>query len=369
MIPRLIDTTLREGAQAPVRYLRTGQKVEILAALAKIGVAEIELGHAVAESGFGPEPLAELIELAATEAPGVRRAIWCRARTEDITFAAALSPEVISFALPVSERHLVRRLGRDRSWALTQVTELTRAARSAGVGYVSIGLEDASRADVTFLRQVAEAAERAGVDRLRIADTVGIASPGLVAALIAEVGGRYSGEIGVHLHNDFGMATAGAIAAIQAGAAWVDVSLLGLGERAGISRLEEVCGWLGLQAGAAYDLHAVRDITARLSAWVDRPIPASAPVIGSDIFTCESGLHVAGIAADPGTYEPYPPEAVGARRSLRLGRHSGRAAVAALLPNAGGDLRATTARIRASACVQEHSLDPRNLGHLDQDSA
>ena len=137
MIPRLIDTTLREGAQAPVRYLRTGQKVEILAALAKIGVAEIELGHAVAESGFGPEPLAELIELAATEAPGVRRAIWCRARTEDITFAAALSPEVISFALPVSERHLVRRLGRDRSWALPQVPELTRAARSAGVGYVS----------------------------------------------------------------------------------------------------------------------------------------------------------------------------------------------------------------------------------------
>ena len=200
---------------------------------------------------------------------------------------------------------------------------------------------------------------------LRIADTVGIASPGLISTLVGQVSAVYSGEIGVHLHDDFGMATAGAISALQAGADWADVSLLGLGERAGISRLEEVCGWLTLQAGAGYDLLAVRDIAHRLGDWIDRPVPAQAPLIGADIFTAESGLHVASLARDPGTYEPYPPEAVGAIRSLRLGRTSGRSAVAALLPSATvGDLTATTARIRSEAALQHRHLDPSAVDRL-----
>lgn len=364
----LIDSTLREGAQAPVRYLTTEQKAEVVRAVAAIGVSEIELGHAVSEVSFGPEPLSVLMEVAAEAAPVLRRAIWCRARAEDIETAAELGPEVVSFAMPVSDRHLVNRLGRDRGWALDQITELVDVARSAGVNYVSIGLEDATRADVGFLRDIAAAAEWAGADRIRIADTVGIAAPDLISGLVIELAGHYSGEIGVHLHNDFGMATAGAISAIRAGASWVDVSLLGLGERAGISRLEEVCGWLALQTGANFDLAMVRSIAARLAGWVDRPVPVAAPVLGDEIFTCESGLHVAGVALDPGSYEPYPPEAVGATRKLRLGRHSGRAAVAALVPGVT-DLTATTARIRAAASAQRRALDPAFLAEFDEHSA
>ena len=361
----LIDTTLREGAQAPVRYLSTGHKIEVIEALARIGMAEIELGHAVAELSYGPEPLAELMDAAAEADPQMRRAIWCRARPEDIETAAEFGPDVVSFALPVSDRHLASRLGRDRGWALDQVTELTDIARSCGVSYLSIGLEDAPRADVGFLRDVAAAADWAGVDRLRIADTVGIGPPELISALVGQVAAVYSGEIGVHLHDDFGMATAGAISALQAGADWADVSLLGLGERAGISRLEEVCGWLTLQAEGGYELPAVRDIAHRLGGWIDRPVPAQAPLIGADIFTAESGLHVASLARDPSTYEPYPPEAVGATRSLRLGRNSGRSAVAALLPSAAaGDLTAATARIRAEAALQHRHLDPLAVDRL-----
>lgn len=366
-MPGLVDTTLREGAQAPVGYLTIEQKRALVTALARIGVAEIELGHAVAETSYGGEPLAELMDVAAAAAPGVRRAIWCRAKAQDIEMAAALRPEVVSFALPVSDRHLVTRLRRNRPWALDQVIELVDVARSAGVSTVSIGLEDATRTDVGFLRDVAAAADWAGADRVRIADTVGIAPPELVTGLITEVSRVYGGEIGVHLHNDFGMATAGAIAAIQAGASWVDVSLLGLGERAGISRLEEVCAWLTLQAGGTYDLHAVRAIALRLAEWVERPIGAQAPILGSEIFACESGLHVAGIVRDPATYEPCPPEAVGAERSLRLGRNSGRAAVAALVPEAG-DLTATAARVRAAAAASRRALDPADF-HLGQHSA
>lgn len=367
-MPGLIDTTLREGAQAPVPYLTGEQKVRIVRALTRIGVAEIELGHAVAEPSYAAESLAELLEVAGA-ASGVRRAIWCRARSKDVETAAALGPDAISFALPVSDRHLVHRLRRDRVWALDQVTDLVDVARACGVSYVSVGLEDATRADVGFLRDVAAAADWAGADRVRIADTVGIASPELVSGLVQELSQVYSGEIGVHLHNDFGMATANSIAALQSGAGWVDVSLLGLGERAGIARLEEVCGWLRVQCGQSYDLRCAREIALDLAQWVGRPVPVQAPLIGTDIFVVESGLHVASLVKDPQTYEPYPPEMVGATRSLRLGRHSGRAAVAALVPDSGDDLTATTARIRAAAAAQQHALDSATGGTVDEHSA
>lgn len=356
MTRRLIDTTLREGAQAVVPYLSAQQQAQLVKALCRIGIEEIELGHAVTELAYGAEPLAELMAVAAAAAPGVRRAIWCRARTDDIDAAAALKPEVVSFALPVSDRHLRTRLHRDREWALNEVKRLVGAARNAGIDYVSVGLEDASRADVSFLLEVAAAASIAGADRVRIADTVGVLSPGLLAELVSAVRSRFGGEVGVHLHDDFGMATAGAVAALEAGAHWADVSLLGIGERAGISRTEEVAAWLSVQNGASYDLLAVREAAEMLSDWVARPIPAHAPVIGEGIFTAESGLHVAGLAADPATYEPYPPELVGAKRSLRLGRHSGRAAVAALLPAGDQDLLATTAELRAEASRRNRAL-------------
>jgi homocitrate synthase NifV len=364
MTARLVDTTLREGAQAPVPYLSGAQKAAVLAAVARIGVAEIELGHAVTELAYGAEPLADLMGLAADFAPGVRRAIWCRARSEDIRSAAALQPEVVSFALPVSDRHLSTRLHRDRAWALGEIGRLVTVARESGVGYVSLGLEDASRADVAFLLEVVEAADAAGADRVRIADTVGVLSPGLLAELISAVRARFSGEIGVHLHNDFGMATAGAIAASEAGASWADVSLLGLGERAGISRTEEVAAFFTLQNGEDYDLLAARAAAEMISEWVRRPIPAQAPVIGEGIFTAESGLHVAGLAADPANYEPYAPEIVGAKRSLRLGRNSGRAAVAALLGERRGDLVKLTAKLRSAAESQQHSFAADELDEL-----
>lgn len=364
MDARLIDSTLREGSQAVVPYLSSAQKAAVITGLGQIGVEEIELGHAVTELAYGSEPLKELMAIAADRAPGVRRAVWCRARADDIQAAAALGPEVVSFALPVSDRHLGARLHRDRAWALDEIGRLVGIARDAGVRYVSVGMEDATRADPGFLAEISAAASTAGADRLRIPDTVGICSPDQLAGLVSSVKTHFGAEIGVHVHNDFGMATAGAIAALRAGADWADVSVLGLGERAGISRLEEVTAWLCLQAGGHYDLLAARRLAETLSAWVGRPIAAQAPVIGSDIFTAESGLHVAGLAADPATYEPYPPELVGAKRSLRLGRNSGRAAVAALLPDAGDELTRTTALLRARAAQHNRALSPEEIQQL-----
>jgi homocitrate synthase NifV len=357
-MPGLVDSTLREGSQAPVGYLTTDQKQDVLAGLLRIGVEEIELGHVVTEAAYQPEPLADLLELAAELGPGVRRALWCRARPDDIETAAALGPDVVSFALPISDLHLTRRLRKSRGWALDQVGRLVAVARAAGVGYVSMGLEDATRADPEFLDLVAAAADAAGADRVRIADTVGIAEPGEILRLVDRVRAGFSGEVGVHLHDDFGMATAGAVAALQAGADWADVSLAGLGERAGIARTEEVVAWLVTQRGAHYDPLEAREAALRLMGWVGRAVPSHAPVIGPEVFACESGLHLAALAADPATYEPFPPELVGAERIWRLGRGSGRAAVAALLPDAGLDPTEAAAQVRHAAVQRRRALHP-----------
>ncbi len=362
-MPCLIDTTLREGSQAPVGYLDPGQQRELLAGLVRIGVEEVELGHVVAEEAYAPGPPADLLALAHRLDPGLRRALWCRARVDDIRAAAALKPDVVSFAVPVSDLHLTRRLGRDRGWALREVGRLVRIARAEGLTYVSVGLEDATRTDPEFLAAMLRAARAAGADRVRLADTVGVAEPREITALVMLARAEFGGEVGVHLHDDFGMATAGAVAALQAGADWADVSLTGLGERAGISRTEEVVGWYVTRCGADYDLRAARDLALRVSGWVGRQVPPHAPVLGSELFACESGLHVAGLAADPATYEPYPPELVGATRAWRLGRGAGRAAVAALLGAAGSGADAA-ARVRRAADGRRRALSPAECREL-----
>lgn len=363
-MPGLVDSTLREGSQAPVAYLSRHQRRAVLAGVLRVGVEEVELGSVVAEPAYRAEPLADLLALAAELDPGVRRAVWCRARADDVEAAAALRPDVVSFALPVSDLHLTRRLHTSRGWALEQLGRLVTLARACGVGHVSVGMEDATRADPDFLDLVVAAADRAGADRVRIADTVGIAEPGEVVRLVRQVRAGFGGQVGVHLHDDFGMATAGAVAALQAGADWADVSVTGLGERAGIARTEEVVAWLVARRGAHYDPLAAKEVAVLLTEWVGRTVPSHAPVIGPEVFACESGLHLAGLAADPATYEPYPPELVGAQRRWRLGKGSGRAAVAALLPDAGLDLTETVARVRRVAGRRGQALHPGEVAEI-----
>ena len=135
-------------------------------------------------------------------------------------------------------------------------------------------------------------------------------------------------DLAVHTHNDFGMATANAVAALEAGAVWADATVLGLGERAGCARLEELVGYLRLEKGqtglAPEHLKGLAEYVADRSA---RSIDPARPLIGDRIFTCETGLHLQGLQKDPVTYEPYPPEQVGAERRLLFGAKCGRRAL------------------------------------------
>ena len=349
--PHIIDTTLREGAQAPGVTFTPAVKLAIVAWLKKAGVDEIELGTASPLHGWLPE----LTEKARAIAGGrCRLALWCRCKDEDIAFAAACRPDLLSLSLPASDRHLAERLRKDRSWARQTLARSIRLALSLGITHISVGLEDASRAELGFVIELATIAAASGAERVRLADTVGICSPGSIATLVQAVTGAVSLPVGVHCHNDFGMATANSIAALEAGATSLDATVLGLGERAGCCRLEEAAGYLALvQGNRRYKPEHLPALCRCVAEAAGRSIAASHPIVGAEIFTCESGLHQHGLSVCPETYEPYAPERVGSKRSLRFGSKTGFRAVALQLAKHGlhleeHEIRQLTRQVRAS---------------------
>ncbi len=346
----VVDSTLREGIQTAGVYLDLGRQVEIVAGLGAAGVGEIEVGPATAPG----DVLARLVARVRRDQPSMRVGVWCRALAPDIEAACALEPDVVAFCLPVSDLHLRVRLGHSPRWAVRQIASMVEYARHRGAPRVSVGLEDATRADPAVVERVVRAAVAAGVDRVRLADTVGIATPAAIAALVGRCRPLVPGTLAVHTHDDFGMATANAIAALDAGADTADVSLLGLGERAGIARTEEVCAFLALSRGAAFRVPELRALCHRVADWVGRTVPGESPVIGERVFDCESGLHVDGLVKDPRCYQPFSPALAGAVQRIRLGGKAGRNAVAAVVARLGEQLApeqlgGLTVRIRALA--------------------
>jgi len=315
----LLDTTLREGEQAVGVTFTPARRRLLLTALARAGVSEAEVGWA------GHPELAATVADARRLAPHLAIGIWCRAREDDLAKAAALRPDWLAVGLPVSDLHLERRLGRDRRWAIGQPAVLAVRARTLGVP-VALGLEDATRADPAVVASVASGAQAAGITRLRLADTCGIAGPGQIAALVGEVRARFGGLVGLHLHDDFGQAMGNALAGFEAGADRCDGSLLGLGERAGICATERLAAWSALRHGRPFPrLAPLLAACRRLAGWTGRAIDVDRPLLGQGIFACETGIHLHGLLQDPRTFEPYDPSAVGARRAWHGGWKAGRA--------------------------------------------
>ena len=361
----IIDTTLREGEQTPGVLFSLPEKQRILDGLVKVGVAEVELGIA---SRFHP-CTGPLIAYGRRTHPGLRLSLWSRCREEDIAWAAGQKPDLLSLSIPVSDIHLEKRLQKDRDWALRTMCEAIASAKRQGLT-VAIGFEDATRADNRFVNAMAKAAEEQGVVRVRLADTVGIASPGRITRLVESLRAEVRCPLAVHTHNDFGMATANGIAALEAGARSVDTVVLGLGERTGCARLEEIVAYLclieGMQTLATEHLKPLACYVAGLT---DRNIAGNRPVVGEDIFTCETGLHLQGLQNDPETYEPYAPERVAGRRRLLIGPKTGRRAILARLDQSGDILTENVSdiavrNIRETALALNRPLSETELRRL-----
>ena len=347
----IVDSTLREGEQTPGIAFTDADRLSIIRGLCRVGVDEIELGVASPANNY----LRELFCNAGRITRGnCRLGIWSRCKSEDIIFAAACKPEVLSISIPVSDLHISKRLQKDRAWVKHILAVSIRQALALNISYISVGLEDAFRADPDFLLQVARTAQENGARRVRLADTVGTCTPGGIQQLVDLVKKNVNMEIGVHCHNDFGMATANSIAAVESGAGWLDATVLGLGERAGNCRLEEVVGFMTLvRHNRQYQPQRLSELCRSVAEMTKKPIPGNHPIVGNDIFTCETGLHQHGLSITPATYEPYAPHRVGTTRKLRFGSKTGQRAVNLQMSERGLHLddlqiRSLTDRIRTS---------------------
>lgn len=321
----LIDTTLRDGEQTPGVAFSARQKVTIAESLFEIGVAEIEVGT----PAIGPEEQAAIRAVVALDLP-IRISAWCRATIKDIDAAARCGLSSIHISLPTSEIHL-RAMGKDRDWVRRRLEYCASVARRR-FDFVSIGAQDASRAPVDFVVECARTAKQLGVDRFRLADTVGILDPSGTTSLVSTVRSAIGDSIalGFHAHNDLGMATAVSLAAADAGANHLDVTVAGLGERAGNAALEQVVMAMKTAGRCETGVDTTRfaEIAHLVMSAARRSIPATQPIIGNDVFCHESGIHVHGMIADRSTYQPFQPEEVGhAPTRFILGKHSGRAAI------------------------------------------
>ncbi|TWU42260.1 homocitrate synthase/isopropylmalate synthase family protein [Novipirellula artificiosorum] len=362
----LIDSTLRDGEQRADVAFSHEQRKAIAVMLDHLGIPEIEVGTPAAGQDE-IDSIRRLVDLGLD----CRLTGWCRALTEDLDAAEQANLTAVHFSLPVS-CVLLSALGRDRGWVLGQLHRLLLDA-TRRFEFVSVGMQDASRTDVSFLLDLACTAAMHGADRVRIADTVGVWDPlatwdvvGLIREAVPDI------ELGFHGHNDLGMATANSLAALQAGADSVDVTVNGLGERAGNAALEEVVMAMKivLKCTTSYKSETLSSLSDYVAQASGVPIAAHKPIVGKQVFRHESGIHVRAMQRDRRSYEPFAPAEVGQADSVTvLGKHSGRAALHQAFAESGIELNPEQLmdllqRVREQASSLGRSLLPAEVMRL-----
>jgi len=390
---RIFDTTLRDGEQSPGASLTVLEKVKVAQQLAALRVDVIEAGFPAASPGDLEAVQKIADEVGSDDGPII--AGLARAAKRDIDKAwlgvkSAAKPRIHTF-LATSDLHMERKLGMTRSEVLEKVRAMVAHARDLCED-VEFSPEDATRSDPAFLVEVLAAAIESGATTLNIPDTVGYAMPGeygnLIESLIAQTPGGEGVIWSVHCHDDLGFATANTIAGLKAGARQAEVTMNGIGERAGNASLEEVVMALftrGDRFGLTTGIEKTKLVqTSRIvSNFTGIQVPPNKAIVGPNAFAHEAGIHQDGILKDQRTYEIMRPETVGLSKSrLVLGKHSGRHAFRVRMEELGfaladdelgdafarfkelADLKKTVTDADLSVLARQQITDPDAVHHL-----
>ncbi len=326
------DETLRDGEQTPGVLFSPEEKLRIAERLDEVGVGVINAGIPVVSAR-------EARAVRNVAAAGLHAKVLAAARTvpKDVEAVIASGATHIAVFVAASQVHLKFKLKMSQEEVLEASLASVRRAKEAGL-HVAFVTEDTVRAPFDFVERLYRAVQDAGADRLVVADTVGVMTPLTFRWYLREFVRRIRPkDLSVHCHNDFGMATANTITAVEMGAVAPHVCVNGLGERAGNASLEEVVLALetlyryhtGIRCERLYDLSRLVEECSGV------PIAANKALVGYNAFAHEAGIHTHGILAHTLTYEPLQPEAVGRHRSMILGKHTGRAAVVEKLRERG----------------------------------
>lgn len=336
----VFDTTLRDGEQAPGNAMTPEQKLALALRIEALGVDCIEVGFPASSPS---EFLAtRLISKRLTRA---RFITFCRSVRKDVDTAVeagGTKNHEVQLMATGSDLHLQYKRGITRRQGIDEVIDTLRYAHSLGIANVTVAIEDASRGDRAYLREIVESGVAAGASRVVIADTTGCTTPDQYGDLIAEVRSWVPPTlpIATHCHDDFGLSLANAVAGLQAGADGVQVTLGGIGERAGNTPLEELAALLAykrehlglytdIDTTLMYDAYtALRDV-------IGLDEPRNKAIFGTYAFGTAAGIHQQGILANPATYEYVEPAKFGRDRMLLVSRHSGRAVLRYVLDQIG----------------------------------
>ncbi|PSP78305.1 2-isopropylmalate synthase [Halobacteriales archaeon QS_4_69_225] len=346
---RIFDTTLRDGEQSPRTSFSYEDKREIAAVLDEMGTHVIEAGFPVnSEAEF--EAVRDIAEATSTTVCGLARVV-----DGDIDAALESGVEMVHVFCSTSDVQLQDSMHASREEALERSVAAVERVVDAGATCMFSPM-DATRTEESYLTAVVEAVSEAGTDWINIPDTCGVATPGrfrdVVETVVARAG---DADVDVHTHDDFGLATANALSGFEAGAAQAQVSVNGIGERAGNAAYEETV----MALESVYDVDTgveaerITELARLVEAKSGIDVPANKPVVGRNAFSHESGIHAAGVIENADTFEPgvMTPAMVGASRELVLGKHTGTHSVRERLEDAGfrptdGEVRAVTRKVK-----------------------